>query len=199
VVGNPVATAKVYNLREVDEMVVLDIAASREGGLPDFAAIRRISSVNFVPLTVGGGIRDVDTAKRLLRNCGADKIALGQGSYYLAQDIADAIGRQSVVIVVSDGLPDRSVLASAGEIILQSRELDGTQDGYDLERIRRVVEVATVPVVASSGCGSYLDMHNALTAGADAVAAGAFWQFTQNTPAEGKRYLGDKGWEVRIV
>jgi cyclase len=199
VVGNPSATVRVFNLREVDELVVFDIDARDMGRGPDLEQIRRMSSANFVPLTVGGGIDSVCTARRLFRECGADKVALGSRGWHLAGDIADAFGRQSVVGVLSGRGDYEPYMEHFGEVIVQSRELDGTMGGYDLERIKRMAGVADCPVVASSGCGGFDDMHAALDVGADAVAAGAIWQFTQHTPLEAKEHLGGKGWPVRIT
>ena len=88
--------------------------------------------------------------------------------------------------------------SGAGELIVQSRGRDGTQSGYDIEVIGAVLGSVSVPVVASSGCGSFADMDAVLSVGADAVAAGALWQFTKSTPLEAKRYLEEKGWPVRI-
>lgn len=197
--GNPVAAARVFNLREVDELVVFDISARREVRPPDFRTIANMAEVNFVPLTVGGGINDRSDVRRLMGECGADKVALGSGAWHLGEDIANAYGRQSVVFVCSSNHPSRAVLQNCGELIVQSREQDGTMTGYDLEAIRRMVDSVDCPVVASSGCGSFADMDAALSAGADAVAAGAFWQFTKNTPLEAKRYLEEKGWPMRIL
>ena len=89
-------------------------------------------------------------------------------------------------------------LSYIGEVIIQAVERDGMFKGYDIESIKSAVKELNVPIVASSGCGTYEDMHLALSAGASGVAAGALWQFTQSTPKEAKEYLEEKGWEVRL-
>jgi cyclase len=198
VVGNPVQTAKVYGLREVDEIVIFDVSARDEFRPPDFATIERMCGSCFLPTTVGGGIRDVSDAKKLIRECGADKIALGSRSWHLAKPLGNLIGRQSVVGVLSGRGDYEPHLENFGEIIVQSRGIDGTMGGYDVALVRKTVMSVDVPVVASSGCGSFSDMDAVLSVGADAVAAGALWQFTQNTPIEAKEYLEGKGWSVRI-
>lgn len=196
--GNPVATARIFNLREVDEMLVLDVGARDLQRAPDYVGIQKISDVNFVPLTVGGGIGSVEHARKLFRECGADKVALGSRGWHLAKDLAGAFGRQSVVGVISGRGDHAPYLENFGEVIVQSRDLDGTMGGYDLRQIRRMADMVGCPVVASSGCGGFDDMQAALDAGADAVAAGALWQFTQHTPLEAKEYLKERGWPVRI-
>ena len=207
--GNPVAATKLFNLREVDELVLFDVSARLELNSPDFSQIERISSVNFVPLTVGGGVRGVEDARVLFRDCGADKVAVGHAlgrQTDIIQAVARDFGCQSVVAVLKhDGsIPDTlesaraCVDSGAGELIVQSRGRDGTQSGYDIEVIGAVLGAVSVPVVAASGCGSFAARDAVLSVGADAVAAGALWQFTKSTPLEAKRYLEEKGGPVRI-
>tara|TARA_R100001086_G_scaffold235502_1_gene158431 strand:+ start:1199 stop:1885 length:687 start_codon:yes stop_codon:yes gene_type:complete len=200
VVGNPIQAASVHNIRQVDEMVVFDVTATKQNRPPDYDTIYKIATVNFVPLTVGGNICSKEIATTLVKECGADKIALGSHALSipgLTKEIGEAIGCQSVVAVLSRNRAFKH-LTHIGEIIIQSVERDGTFNGYDLEAIRSAVKEVNVPVVASSGCGTYEDMNLALMAGADAVAAGALWQFTRSTPKEAKEYLEEKGWEVRL-
>ena len=200
VVGNPIQAASVHNIRQVDEMVVFDITAKKENRPPDYDTIAKIAKVNFVPLTVGGNICNKETAITLVKECGADKIALGSNALSipgLTKEISEAIGCQSVVAVLSRNREFKR-LSYIGEVIIQAVERDGMFKGYDIESIKSAVKELNVPVVASSGCGTYEDMNLALNAGADAVAAGALWQFTQSTPKEAKEYLEEKGWEVRL-
>jgi imidazole glycerol-phosphate synthase subunit HisF len=197
VVGVPVQAARVHNLREVDELLVLDISATREGRGPDYQTIEAIAKVNFVPLTVGGGVKTRDHARALL-NSGADKIAIESGGPDAEEAVAALTGCQSVVRVVSGDRLCLDRLDAVGEVIIQCRDRDGTLSGYDLDRLRCAVQRVSVPVVASSGCGSYEHMHLALQVGVDAVAAGALWQFTPATPRQAKEYLAEQGWEVRF-
>jgi cyclase len=223
-VGTILPAIKVYNIREVDEMIVVDIAASREGREPDYESVEEFSCESFVPLTVGGGIRDVEQIKQLLR-VGADKVSLGSTPYEdpaLVRRAADRFGSQCIVLSIdtrhnADGSyecvshsgtrptgrdpvawAEEMECAGAGEILLTSIERDGTMQGYDLELIRRVAAAVSIPVIASGGAGSFAHMHEALVEGrASAVAAASIYHFTQQTPLEAKRYLAEKGIPVR--
>ena len=224
VVGSAMQAVKVFNLREVDELVFLDIAATNEQSGPDFDLIDDLADECFMPLTVGGGVRDVEDVRRLLQ-VGADKIALNSAaleSPALIEQIARRFGSQCVVISVDfrrdatgratvwthAGTRDSGLeivewareaqSRGAGEILLTSIERDGTLEGYDLEATRRVCGAVSIPVIASGGAGSYADMALALEAGASALAAGALWQFTQATPLEAKRLLAKQGFAMRI-
>ena len=224
-VGSAMQSIKVYNLREVDELVFLDITATREGRSPDFQTIDELADECFMPLAVGGGIRSVDDVHRLLQ-VGADKIVLNTAAVEtpdLIQKIAYRFGAQCVVISIdailrpdaqyevltrsgtfSTGL-DPVTLAKqvessgAGEILITSIERDGTMLGYDTELIHRVSETVSIPVIASGGAGSYEHMAQALRVGkASAVAAASIFHFTQQTPLEAKRYLKQRGFNVRL-
>lgn len=212
-VGTVLPAIKVYNTREVDELILVDIAATAEGRDPDYESVEEFAAECFVPLTVGGGIRHMEQITRLLR-AGADKISINTAAYEDLDLILRAGGRfgsQCIVASVdarrlSDGRYECyshsgtrptgrepaewvSQLESlgAGEILLTSIERDGTMQGYDLELIRRVVERVRIPVIASGG------------AGASAVAAASLFHFTQQTPLEAKRYLADRGIPVRLA
>lgn len=223
-VGTILPAIKVYNLREVDELVVVDIAATHENREPDYDAIEEFSAESFVPLTVGGGIRDIEHIKRLLR-IGADKVSLGTVAYEnpaLVRSAANRFGSQCIVISIDarraggdryecvshsgthptgcDPVAFAAEMerAGAGEILLTSIERDGTMKGYDIELIRRVAEAVSIPVIASGGAGNFEHLCEALvTAGASAVAAASIFHFTQQTPREAKRYLAKSGIPVR--
>lgn len=224
-VGGAMQAIKVYNMREVDELVFLDIAATREGRQPDFRLVDELADECFIPLTVGGGIRNVDDVRRLLQ-VGADKVAVNTAAVdtpHLVRQIADRFGTQCVVVSIDvrrhadDRLEvyarsgttatgrdpvelARKVEAlGAGEILLTSMERDGRMNGYDIDLIRRVSEAVRIPVIASGGAGSYADMAAALRDGkASAVAAASMFHFTQQTPLEAKRFLCDQGFHVRL-
>jgi cyclase len=224
-VGGVVQSIKVYNMREVDELVFLDIAASRDGRGPEFDTVDEIADECFMPLTVGGGVRTVDDVHRLLQN-GADKVSINSAAVdnpRLIREVADNFGTQCVVVSIDARLnrdgryeiyshsgtratgKDPVKFAQdmewfgAGEILLTSIDRDGTLSGYDLELTRSVCQVVSIPVIASGGAGSYEDMERAICeAGACAVAAASMFHFTQQTPLEAKRYLRDRGIAVRL-
>ena len=223
-VGSVMQAVKVYNLREVDELVFLDIRATSEKRPPDFETVDEIADECFMPLTVGGGVRTVAHARRLLQ-LGADKISLNTAAIEtpaLVRDIAAELGSQCVIVSIdvkrqSDGSyqvyshsgtrPTGSdpiqwsgevEALGAGEILLTSVDRDGTMEGYDLEITRKVSRSVSVPVIASGGAGNYEHMASALIEGeASAVAAASIFHFTQQTPLEAKHYLRDCGINVR--
>lgn len=223
-VGPVLPAIKVYNQREVDELVLMDIAAHRTPDDPDFESINEFGQDCFVPLTVGGGITSIDQVQRLLR-AGADKVSLNTAVYArpeLLTEIAKRYGVQCVVASIDvhgsagDGwhcyshagqratgreirswareLEDRG----AGEILITSVDRDGTLQGYDLALIEAVVETVQIPVIASGGAGTYQHMVEAVTqAGASAVAAASMFHFTEQTPAGAKAALARAGVPVR--
>ena len=223
--GSIMQTVKVYNMREVDEMVFLDITATRQGRQPDFEAVDEIADECFMPLTVGGGIHSVEDVRSLLM-VGADKISLNSGAVEnpeLIRDVARRFGSQCVVVSIDfrkhdDGhyevFAEAGTRATgldpvawakeceafqAGEILLTSVERDGTMTGYDYELTRLVSESVSIPVIASGGCGEYEHMARVLKeTEVTAVAAGAIYHFTERTPLEAKKYLREQGLPVRI-
>lgn len=223
-VGSVLPAIKVFNSREVDELVLLDIAATREGAEPDSASVSDFADECFVPLTVGGGIRELDHIVALL-HAGADKVSVNSRLFEdpkLVDAAASRFGVQCVVASIDvrrvagarytcvshSGTRDsgREPVAwakeltdrGAGELLLTSVERDGTMQGYDLELIERVTSAVTVPVIASGGAGSYQHMVDAVRqAGASAVAAASIFQFTEQTPAGAKAALQAAGIPVR--
>lgn len=223
-VGSLMQAVEVYNTRQVDELVFLDITATSQGRKPDFQLVDEFADICFMPLTVGGGITDVEDVRGLLAR-GADKIALNTAAVNdpaLVTRVANKFGAQCVVVSIDarrkvDGgwevhthagtrpagidpvtQATRSEQAGAGEILITSIERDGTMTGYDLELIRAVSSAVKIPVIASGGAGSYEDMYQALSAGgASAVAAASIYHFTHQTPLEAKKYLKSKGVAVR--
>jgi len=223
--GSAMQAVKVYNMREMDELVFLDITATNERRRPDFALVDELADECFMPLTVGGGVTTVDDVRDLLR-VGADKVAVNTTAVTdpgLVRRIADRFGSQCIVVSIdarrrSDGTyeactnsgtvatgRDPAELAyevealGAGEILVTSVERDGTMSGYDVELTRRVSEAVSIPVIASGGAGSYGDMVHVISEGkASAVASASIYHFTQQTPLEAKRYLRDRGFAVRL-
>jgi len=214
-VGSALQQMQLYEKRKVDELIFLDVSATREGRSPDLKLVREVADEFSCPLTVGGGIRTVEDIKQLLRS-GADKVAIGS-AIDLIPEASHIFGKQAIVASVDhrgDQTFARSGLINvgkhpakwaehcanlgSGEILLNSIDRDGTMQGYDLEMIRRVSGSVNVPVIACGGCSGYDDMAAALEAGASAVAAGALYTFTQATPIKASRYLKGKGFHVRI-
>ena len=214
---------KIYNQREVDELLFLDILAHNGDDELDFEAIAELGSECFVPLTVGGGIRRIEQVQKLLRT-GADKVSVNTEAYarpQLVTEIASRFGVQSVVASIDvrqfDGdwtcfshagrqPTGRELMAwareledrGAGEILITSIERDGTMQGYDLPLIEAVVRSVSIPVIASGGAGNYQHMVDAvIQAGASAVAAASIFHFTEQTPAGAKAALAAAGVPVR--
>jgi cyclase len=223
-VGGAMQSIKVYNLREVDELIFVDITATAEARSPDFATIDDLADECFMPFTVGGGIRSVDDVRRLLQ-VGADKVSLNTAAVddpALVEAIAKRFGSQCVVVSIDvkktasgyevhtrsgtrpTGLQPvevarRAEAAGAGEILLTSIDRDGTMTGYDIELIRAVADTVSIPVIAAGGAGNYDHLVSAVVDGkASAVAAAAMFHFTQQTPLEAKRHLAAAGIPVRL-
>lgn len=223
-VGSVMQAVKVYNMRDVDELVFLDVSATEQGREPDYVLVDEIADECFMPLTVGGGVHSVEHVGRLLE-VGADKVAIGTAA--VAQpDVVRAASRRfgaQCVVVSIDSVRDsfgvHVVVRSgrqrtdldpvdlartvedlgAGEILLQSVDRDGTMTGYDLETVAAVTSAVGIPVIASGGAGSYGHMVEAvLTAEASAVAAASIFHFTQQTPVEAKQHMRRAGIPVRL-
>ncbi len=222
-VGTVLPAIKVYNTREVDELVLVDITATREQREPDYESVAEFSAECFVPLTVGGGVCSLKHIQKLLE-AGADKVAINSAAFAqpeLVQEGARHFGSQCIVASVDvRQLPDgryecfshcgqrptaqepvtwarRLQEWGAGEILLTRVERDGTFEGYDVELIEQVSRAVTIPVIASGGAGNYAHMLAALQHGAAAVAAASIFHFTEQTPKEAKAFLASHGIRVR--
>lgn len=221
-VGSAQQGVRIHQARGVDELVLLDISATAEGRGPDLQLVGELTAECFMPLAVGGGIRTVEDVKRLLR-AGADKVVIGTMGFSaipnVVKDVAEAVGSQAVVVsidvrageVYTHGGRHRAghgigaveyaqILEreGAGEILLTSIEREGALRGYDLELIRTVSAAVKIPVIAHGGAGTYQHMLEAIQAGADAVAAGSMFLFTEATPRGAAEYLAQHGVEARI-
>ena len=215
---------KVYNMREVDELILLDIEATELGRDPDYEEIKGVSRECFVPLCVGGGIHNIEQVKQLLR-VGADKVAINTAAYEnidLIKEVSQVFGSQCVVSSIDCKKEGEEYIcfshsgkintnkrvqdwakevekAGAGEILVTSISRDGEMKGYDLDLIKTVSESVAIPVIASGGAGTYEDMYQAIQYGnATAVAAASMYHFTEATPKEAKKYLKEKGVAVRL-
>jgi cyclase len=189
-IGDPINAVKIFNEKEVDELLLLDIGASREGTRPNFALIEQIATEAFMPVCYGGGVRSADEVRTLLQ-LGVEKVALNTSALQriaLLGELRDRFGSQCVVGVVDvkrrmlggnavhshagASTPERDPLrwarrlveAGAGEILLQSVDHDGTMQGFDLELLRTFDRALDVPLVAAGGAGSIEDMRAAFGA-----------------------------------
>lgn len=218
-VGSPVQAVKVYDMREVDELIILDIGATPAKRGIDLVRIKELADVCYMPLTIGGGVRSLADIRNLLVS-GADKVSLNTAALEtpgLITDAAKKFGSQCVTVsidVLSGEVVGRCGTTrtgrnpvdwaleceslGAGEILLGSVERDGTMTGYDLAMIERVSAAVGIPVVAVGGAGCPSDMLGAIKAGAQAVAAAAMYHFTEETPATVKRHLHENGIAVRL-
>ena len=203
VVGNVIQAVEVYNLRWVDEIVLFDVEARALGRCISKDLVMDVSVRNLVPLAVGGGITTVKEAVELIQN-GADKVIVGTGKRVIPE-IAKEMGSQAAVACINYTTEREAVTAAklyedlgAGEIILQCIDRDGMMNGYDLDTAFHVASSVQIPVVLSCGAGTYQHLYEGLQL-VDAVAAGAMWTFTDQTPREAKKYLKEKGVHVRTL
>ncbi|MGH9129414.1 MAG: imidazole glycerol phosphate synthase subunit HisF [Acidimicrobiales bacterium] len=224
--GDPTELAARYDAEGADEVVFLDITASAHGRDNMVEVVRRTADAVFIPLTVGGGVRTVDDARRLLR-AGADKVALNTTAVLrpaLVAELASEFGAQCVVVAIdakrrANGAPGWEVYThggrqpggldalswalvcerlGAGELLVTSMDRDGTRGGFDLALTRAVADACTVPLVASGGVGSLDDLvAGAVQGGADAVLAASIFHYGEHTVAEAKAHLAAAGVTVR--
>ena len=222
-VGDPVECAREYYRQGADEIVFLDITATHEGRDTMIDVVRETARQVFVPLTVGGGIREIEDFRRLLR-AGADKISVNSSAVKNPQLISDAaqlFGSQCVVaaidakradgsfhVVVNGGRIDTGLDAiqwakevqerGAGEILLTSMDADGTKEGFDIELLNAVCEAVSIPVIASGGCGRLEHFSEVfLESGADAALAASLFHYKELTVEQVKTHLAEKGIPVR--
>ncbi|MDT7570523.1 MAG: imidazole glycerol-phosphate synthase subunit HisF [Actinomycetota bacterium] len=223
--GDPVEMARVYDAAGADELVFLDITASSGNRETTYDVVRRTAEQVFIPLTVGGGVRQPEDVDRLLR-AGADKVGINTAAVErpeLLRECAHRFGSQCIVLSVDarrstatdsgfevtthggrTGTGIDAVTWAAkgeelgvGEILLNSMDADGTRAGYDVEMLSAVRRVVQVPVIASGGAGDLRDFAPAVQAGADAVLAASIFHFGTFTIGQVKAALRDAGHPVR--
>lgn len=203
-IGDPVNAVRIFSEKEVDELMVLDIDASREGREPNYDLITEIAGECFMPMAYGGGIRTLDQVRRLIRS-GVEKVVINSAaieSTKIITESADVFGSQAVVAAVDvrrtllggykvvaksatietklklEGYLQQLQAAGAGEIIINSVDRDGVMAGYDIELLGIVSGVVKVPVVACGGAGTVEHLKQAIKeGGASAVAAGSMFVF----------------------
>ena len=223
--GDPVELAARYDAEGADELVFLDITASSDARETMVDVVARTAEQVFIPFTVGGGIRAVEDARRMLR-AGADKVSVNTAAVQrpeLIGEIATEFGAQCVVCAVDakaradgsgwevylhggrtptgiDALAwiERAASLGAGEILLTSMDRDGTREGFDLALTRAVADAVNVPVIASGGVGTLDHLTEGIVVGgADAVLAASIFHFGEHTVAEAKAVLAAAGVTVR--
>lgn len=225
-VGNPVELGEYYYKQGADEIVFLDITATHEGRGIMESVVQQVAERIFIPFTVGGGLKDIDDIKRILR-AGADKVSLNssavknkklikEGAYYfgkqcivLAVDAKKKFDNSGWNVFINGGRIDTGIdvikwieeatKLGAGEILLTSMDSDGAKNGFDLELTRKVSEVTNVPVIASGGGGSLKDFENVFIEGkAHAALAASLFHYGELSIKEVKLYLREMGIAVRI-
>lgn len=222
--GDPVEVGYRYNQEGADEITFLDITASHEDRSTTYDTVSRLASEVFIPLTVGGGVRDIGNIRDLLL-AGADKVSINTAAVCEPEFVkraADKFGSQCIVVAVDakqvaekrweifthggrkrtglDAVEWAIRMASygAGEILLTSMDRDGTRDGFDLGLTRSVADAVSIPVIASGGVGSLDHLVAGIIDGhAQAVLAASIFHFAQHTVSEAKTYMAKAGIEVR--
>jgi cyclase len=225
--GDPVEIARRYDREEADELVFLDITASHERRDILIEVVRKTAEQVFMPLTVGGGVRTIEDIRALLL-AGADKVSINTAAVAdpdFVRRAAERFGSQCTVVAIdarsvpgSSGRWEvythggrrpagldavawarRMADYGAGEILLTSMDRDGTRIGFDLGLTRAIVEAVPVPVIASGGVGELQHLVDGVQlGGADAVLAASIFHFAEYTIGEAKRYMAERGVEVRL-
>ncbi|MGE4064685.1 MAG: imidazole glycerol phosphate synthase subunit HisF [Rhodospirillaceae bacterium] len=222
--GNPATTARVYNAQGADELLLLDIEASRQNRAPDYASVAVVAKECSMPLTVGGGINSVERAHACMEH-GADKICVTSTALdrpELIAELAHVFGRQAVVLGIDvtragqtralydhrTGKPaparrwqewmKEGVARGAGEIRLMAVDREGRRTGLDSALLKEAAELVDVPIILEGGAGSLDQLDEAMTAGVEAVALGTLLVFSDNNIIKVKRFLSGAGHAVRI-
>ena len=223
--GDPVEIARRYNEAGADEVTFLDITATHEGRDTTLHTVEKMASQVFIPLTVGGGVRELQDIRNLL-NAGADKTAINSAAVFnpdFVREAADRFGSQCIVVAIDakqvgeskweifthggrkptgiDAVEWAKKMDSygAGEILLTSMDRDGTKNGFDLALTRAISDAVSVPVIASGGVGNLQHLADGvLKGGADAVLAASIFHFGEYTVGEAKQFMQDAGIEMRL-
>ena len=221
--GDPVELAARYDAEGADELVFLDITASSDARETTVEMAARVAEEVFIPFTIGGGIRSVEDARRLLR-AGADKVSINSAAVdrpELIREIAEEFGAQCCVVAIDARRTDlgfevfvhggriptgldalswakQAEELGAGEILLTSMDRDGTKQGFDLDLTRAMTDSRTIPVIASGGVGTLQHLvDGVLLGGADAVLAASIFHFDEHTIAAAKHAMTEAGITVR--
>jgi cyclase len=226
--GDPVEVARRYNEQGADEITFLDITASHEARDTTLHTVERMAGEVFIPLTVGGGVRELQDIRNLL-NAGADKVAINSAAIFnpeFVREAAQRFGSQCIVVAIDakqveqgdepkweifthggrkptgiDAIQwaEKMTGYGAGEILLTSMDRDGTKNGFDLELTSRISDAVNVPVIASGGVGNLQHLVDGIVEGkADAVLAASIFHFGEHTVPEAKQYMAERGVNVRL-
>ena len=223
--GDPVEIARRYDDQGADELTFLDITASSDDRGIIFRIIEQVAEQVFIPLTVGGGVREVQDVRNLL-NAGADKVSINTSAVVNPQLVADAAARygsQCIVVAIDakkvaqdrwevfthggrkatglDAVEWAKKMQSfgAGEILLTSMDKDGQKSGFDLALTRAVTDALEIPVIASGGVGNLQHLADGVKqGGADAVLAASIFHFGEYTVQQAKQFMAEQGIEVRL-
>jgi len=222
--GDPAALARRYNVEGIDELVILDVTATLEKRLAMARTVRAVAGELFIPLCVGGGIRDADDAAAVVE-AGADKVSLNSAALAdpaIITRLAHQYGSQAVIVAIDarregdqfavysrSGTTDASrdavewareaAARGAGEILLTSMDRDGTRSGFDCEMTAAVSTAVNIPVIASGGAGGFDDFVEVFTAGrADAALAASIFHYAEHSVSELKGHLRERGIPVRL-
>ena len=222
--GDPVEISRRYNQEGADEITFLDITASHENRATTYDTVSRMASEVFIPLTVGGGVRNTENIRDLLL-AGADKVSINTAAVFepeFVKKAADKFGSQCIVVAIDAKQVEsdrweifthggrkptsldavewarRMVAYGAGEILLTSMDRDGTRDGFDLDLTRSVADAVTVPMIASGGVGNLQHLVDGVIEGhAEAVLAASIFHFGQFTIGQAKEAMANAGIEIR--
>ena len=226
--GDPVEVARRYNEQGADEITFLDITASHEDRDTTLNTVERMAGEVFIPLTVGGGVRELQDIRNLL-NAGADKVAINSSAIHNPEFVHEAalrFGSQCIVVAIDakqveqgesprweifthGGRKPTGINAiewakkmanfGAGEILLTSMDRDGTKNGFDLDLTSRISDAVNVPVIASGGVGNLQHLVDGIVEGkADAVLAASIFHFGEHSVPEAKQYMAQRGVNVRL-
>jgi len=226
--GDPVEVARRYNEQGADEITFLDITASHEGRDTTLHTVERMAGEVFIPLTVGGGVRELQDIRNLL-NAGADKVAINSAAIFNPEFVGEAaqrFGSQCIVVAIDakqvshgenpgweifthggrnatgiDAIQWAKKMTDlgAGEILLTSMDRDGTKNGFDLALTSKVSDQVNVPVIASGGVGTLQHLADGIIHGkADAVLAASIFHFGEHSVPEAKQFMAEQGINVRL-
>ncbi len=223
-VGSIMQAVKIYNIREVDELILLDVFATNNNKKIDLDLVNEVANECFMPLTFGGGISTIDDIAKIIKT-GADKVSINSMAVKDIEFVNKAskmFGSQCIVISIDYKIENGSPIiysnsgnkktnlklenyikdledAGAGEILLTSIDRDGVMEGYDIGTIKRVCKISNLPIIASGGCGEESHAYNLIEeTEVSAVSAASMYHFTHITPLNLKRYLKNKKVPIRI-
>ncbi len=223
-VGSIMQAVKIYNIREVDELILLDVFATNNNKKIDLDLVNDVANECFMPLTFGGGINTIDDIGKIIKT-GADKVSINSAAIKDIEFInksSKIFGSQCIVVSIDYKIENGNPIiysnsgnkktelkledyirdlesAGAGEILLTCIDRDGVMEGYDIETIKRVCKISSLPVIASGGCGENNHAYDLVKkTDVSAIGAASMYHFTHITPLDLKRYLSERKIPIRI-